>query len=38
VRGIADTLEQIFDEADQSGTTPLTAAVEIARQRLLPPE
>ena len=36
VRGIADTLQQIFDQADQSGTTPLTAAVEIARQRLLP--
>jgi leucine dehydrogenase len=34
VRQIGDTLHQIFDEADASGTTPLTAAVEIARQRL----
>ena len=34
VRGIADTLRTIFDDADAIGTTPLTAAVEIARQRL----
>ncbi len=34
VRRISDTLQQIFDEAEASGTTPLTAAVEIARQRL----
>ena len=34
VRQIGDTLHRIFDEADASGTTPLTAAVEIARQRL----
>jgi leucine dehydrogenase len=35
VRGISDTLNQIFDEAAASGTTPLAAAVEIARQRLI---
>jgi len=34
VRQISDTLHQIFDEAEASGTTPLTAALEIARQRL----
>jgi leucine dehydrogenase len=38
VRRIADTLHQIFDEADRSGATPLAAAIEIARQRLVPPE
>ena len=36
VREIRDTLHQIFDEAEASGTTPLTAALEIARQRLVP--
>jgi leucine dehydrogenase len=35
VRGIGDTLHQIFDESERSGTTPLAAAVEIARQRLI---
>jgi leucine dehydrogenase len=34
VQRIRDTLHQIFDEAEASGTTPLTAAMEIARQRL----
>ena len=33
VRRIGDTLRQIFDEAEATGATPLTAAVEIARQR-----
>jgi leucine dehydrogenase len=35
VRGIADTLAQIFDAADSIGATPLTAAMELARQRLV---
>jgi leucine dehydrogenase len=34
VRGIADTLGQIFDHADSVGATPLAAAMEIARARL----
>jgi leucine dehydrogenase len=34
VRGIGDTMRQIFDEADATGATPLTAALEIARKRL----
>jgi leucine dehydrogenase len=34
VRQISDTLRQIFDQAQESGTTPLTAAMEIARRRL----
>ena len=34
VRQISDTLHRIFDEAEASRTTPLTAALEIARQRL----
>jgi leucine dehydrogenase len=34
VRRIAETLLQIFDEADAMGATPLTAAMEIARKRL----
>jgi leucine dehydrogenase len=34
VRGIADTLRQIFDDADAIGATPLTAAMELARRRL----
>jgi leucine dehydrogenase len=37
VRGIADTLRQIFDDAQASGATPLTAAMELARKRLVPP-
>jgi leucine dehydrogenase len=37
VRGIADTLRRIFDDAESSGATPLTAAMELARQRLIGP-
>lgn len=36
VRGIADTLRRIFDDADASSATPLTAAMELARRRLVP--
>jgi leucine dehydrogenase len=36
VRGIADTLTRIFDDAEASGATPLTAAMELARRRLVP--
>jgi leucine dehydrogenase len=35
VRGIADTLRQIFDDAQSIGATPLTAAMELARRRLV---
>jgi leucine dehydrogenase len=36
VRGIADTLRHIFDACDASlGATPLTAAMEAARRRLV---
>jgi leucine dehydrogenase len=35
VRGIADTLQQIFDSAEAMGTTPLMAAMELARRRLV---
>jgi leucine dehydrogenase len=38
VRGIADTLQQIFDHAESIGATPLTAAMELARKRLVPAE
>ena len=34
VRGIAGTLERIFDNAEAIGATPLTAAMELARSRL----
>jgi leucine dehydrogenase len=34
VRGIADTLRQVFDAADASGSTPLSAAIGLARSRL----
>ena len=34
VRGIADTLTRIFDDADAIHATPLTAAMELARRRL----
>jgi leucine dehydrogenase len=34
VRGIRDTLREIFDEAERTGTTPLTAAMLLARRRL----
>ncbi len=36
VRGIADTLRRIFDDAEAMGATPLTAAMELARRRLVP--
>jgi leucine dehydrogenase len=36
VRAIADTLRRIFDDAEASGATPLTAAMELARRRLVP--
>ena len=36
VRGIADTLRQIFDDAEAIRATPLTAAMELARRRLAP--
>jgi leucine dehydrogenase len=35
VRGIAATLSEIFEAADSIGATPLTAAMELARRRLL---
>jgi leucine dehydrogenase len=34
VRGIAGTLQRIFDDAQSIGATPLTAAMELARRRL----
>jgi leucine dehydrogenase len=34
VRQIADTLRAVFDAAEAGGTTPLTAAMELARRRL----
>jgi leucine dehydrogenase len=34
VRGIADTLRLIFDDAESIRATPLTAAMELARRRL----
>jgi leucine dehydrogenase len=34
VRRIAATLDEIFDAAEASGATPLTAAMELARRRL----
>jgi leucine dehydrogenase len=34
VRGIADTLRQIYDDAEHVATTPLSAAMELARKRL----
>jgi leucine dehydrogenase len=36
VRGIADTLREIFDNAEAAGATPLTAALELAADRLQP--
>jgi valine dehydrogenase (NAD+) len=35
-RGIADTLREIFANAEAMGATPLTAAMELARRRLRP--
>lgn len=37
VRNIAYTLEEIFDAAEARGATPLTAAMELARRRLVAP-
>jgi glutamate dehydrogenase/leucine dehydrogenase len=34
VRRVGDTTREIFDHADASDTTPLAAAMEIARRRL----
>ena len=34
VQGIGDTLREIYDRAEAGGTTPLTAALELARKRL----
>ncbi len=34
VKGIADTLRQILDDAEAIGATPLTAAMELARRRI----
>jgi leucine dehydrogenase len=34
VRGIGDTLREVFGEAERTGTTPLTAAMLLARRRL----
>jgi leucine dehydrogenase len=34
VRGVGDTLRQVFDDADHARTTPLAAAMELARRRL----
>jgi len=35
VRGIGGTLREIFGKAESIGATPLTAAMELARQRLV---
>jgi leucine dehydrogenase len=35
VRGIAGTLRRIFADAEASGSTPLTAAMELARKQLV---
>jgi leucine dehydrogenase len=37
VRGIADTLRTIFDEAEREGVTPLAAAMALAHRNLEPP-
>ncbi len=34
VRGIGETLREVFDAADAARVTPLTAAIELARRRL----
>jgi leucine dehydrogenase len=34
VRGVADTVRTVLDHADATGTTPLAAALEIARRRV----
>jgi leucine dehydrogenase len=38
VRGIGDTLREVFATADSINATPLTAAMELARRRLVAPE
>jgi glutamate dehydrogenase/leucine dehydrogenase len=35
VRGIGDTLRQIFADGESMNATPLTAAMELARRRLV---
>jgi leucine dehydrogenase len=37
VQGIAATLHEIFDRAESDGSTPLAAALDLARARLAPP-
>jgi leucine dehydrogenase len=37
VRGIVETLRRIFDDAEAMQATPLTAAMELARRRLVAP-
>jgi len=37
VQGIAGTLREIFDHAESDGSTPLAAALALARARLAPP-
>ena len=34
VRGIGDTLQRVYDDAERMGATPLTAAMELARRNL----
>jgi leucine dehydrogenase len=36
VAGIGDTLRRIFDAAEATGITPLAAAMDLARERLIP--
>jgi len=36
VRGIADTLDRIFDDADVRGANPLAAAMVLCRRCLIP--
>jgi len=36
VRGIADTLRRIYDDAERHDTTPLSAALDLAAERLEP--
>ncbi len=38
VRGIVETLRRIFDNAEAMQATPLTAAMELARRRLVAPD
>jgi leucine dehydrogenase len=34
VRGVGDTVREVFDDAERVGTTPLAAAMDLARRRL----